>query len=102
MALKEKIGYGLGDMSSSMFWKIFTAYLPFFYSTVFGLSLVDATLLMLVSRVWDAVSDPLMGIVADRTSTRWGRYRPYLLWMAVPFAVAGILLFTTPDFSYEG
>lgn len=102
MALKEKIGYGLGDMSSSMFWKIFTAYLPFFYSTVFGLSLVDATLLMLVSRIWDAVSDPLMGIVADRTSTRWGRYRPYLLWMAVPFAVAGILLFTTPDFSYEG
>ena len=77
MALKEKIGYGLGDMSSSMFWKIFTAYLPFFYSTVFGLSLVDATLLMLVSRIWDAVSDPLMGIVADRTSTRWGRYRPY-------------------------
>lgn len=102
MALKEKIGYGLGDMSSSMFWKIFTAYLPFFYSIVFGLSLIDATLLMLVSRIWDAVSDPLMGIVADRTSTRWGRYRPYLLWMAVPFAVAGILLFTTPDFSYEG
>lgn len=102
MKLKEKIGYGIGDMSSSMFWKIFTAYLPFFYSTVFGLSLVDATFLMLISRIWDAVSDPLMGIIADRTSTRWGRYRPYLLWMAVPFAIAGILLFTTPDLSYEG
>lgn len=100
--LSQKIGYGFGDMSSSMFWKIFTAYLPFFYSTVFGLSLVDATFLMLVTRIWDAVSDPMMGIVADRTKTKWGKYRPYLLWISIPFAVSGILLFTTPDFSYEG
>ena len=56
--LIRKIGYGFGDMSSSMFWKIFTAYLPFFYSTIFGLSLVDATFLMLVTRICDAVSDP--------------------------------------------
>lgn len=95
-SLKEKIGYGLGDMSSSMFWKIFSYYLPFFYSDVFGLSLGSTAVLMLVTRVWDAVSDPMMGIVADRTSTRWGRYRPWLLWMAVPFAVCGCLLFTTP------
>ena len=100
--LIRKIGYGLGDMSSSMFWKIFTAYLPFFYSTVFGLSLVDATFLMLITRIWDAISDPLMGIIADRTETKWGKYRPYLLWIAVPFAIAGILLFTTPDLGYEG
>lgn len=100
--LIQKIGYGLGDMSSSMFWKVFTAYLPFFYSTVFGLSLVDATFLMLITRIWDAVSDPIMGVIADRTSTRWGKYRPYLLWIAVPFAVAGVLLFTTPDFAYAG
>ncbi len=100
--LSEKVGYGLGDMSSSMFWKVFTAYLPFFYSTIFGLSLVDATFLMLVTRIWDAVSDPMMGIIADRTSTRWGRYRPYLLWIAIPFAVVGVLLFTTPEgWSYE-
>ena len=98
--LTEKIGYGLGDMSSSMFWKIFTAYLPFFYSTVFGLSLVDATFLMLVTRVWDAVSDPMMGVIADRTRSKWGKYRPYLLWCAVPFALCGILLFTTPDAGY--
>ncbi len=95
-ALREKIGYGLGDMSSSMFWKIFSYYLPFFYSNIFGLSLEHAALLLLVTKLWDAVSDPLMGIVADRTSSRWGRYRPYLLWFAVPFAVAGVLTFTTP------
>lgn len=100
--LLNKIGYGLGDMSSSMFWKIFTAYLPFFYSTIFGLSLVDATFLMLVTRIWDAVSDPMMGVIADRTSTQWGKYRPYLLWMAIPFAVVGVLLFTTHDMGYAG
>lgn len=101
-SLKEKIGYGFGDMSSSMFWKIFSYYLPFFYSNVFGLSLADGALLLLISKLWDAVSDPIMGIIADRTSTKWGRYRPYLLWVAVPFAIAGILTFTTPDFSYTG
>ena len=97
MKLSEKIGYGFGDMSSSMFWKLFSYFLPFFYSNVFGLSLADAGVLMLVTRIWDAVSDPMMGIIADRTKTRWGKYRPYLLFFAIPFAVGGILLFTTPE-----
>lgn len=100
--LRRKIGYGFGDMASSMFWKIFSYYLPFFYSNVFGLSLIDAGVLVMVTRIWDAVSDPMMGIVADRTETKMGKYRPYLLWISVPFAVCGILLFTTPDFSYAG
>ncbi len=100
--LKRKIGYGFGDMASSMFWKIFSYYLPFFYSNIFGLSLLDAGVLVMVTRIWDAVSDPMMGILADRTNTSKGKYRPYLLWFAVPFAVCGILLFTTPDFAYAG
>ena len=98
----HKIGYGLGDMSSSMFWKIFSYYLPIFYSDVFGLSLGSTAVLMLVTRVWDTVSDPMMGIIADRTETRWGKYRPFLLWFAAPFAIAGVLLFTTPDLSDTG
>lgn len=101
-ALKEKIGYGLGDMSTSMFWKIFSFYLPIFYSDVFGLPLTSAAMLMLVTRIWDAVSDPIMGIIADRTTTKSGKYRPYLLWMALPFALAGCLLFTTPGLSEGG
>ena len=101
-SLKEKIGYGFGDMSSSMFWKIFSYYLPFFYSNVFGLSLVDAGVLVLVTRIWDAVSDPMMGIISDRTNTKWGKYRPYLLWVAPFFSICGILLFTTPDLNYGG
>lgn len=102
LRLSEKIGYGLGDMASSTFWKIFTAYLPFFYAQVFHLSLTATGVLMLVTRIWDAVSDPMMGIVADRTQTRWGKYRPYLLWAALPFAVAGVLLFTDPGMGETG
>ena len=101
-SLKEKIGYGFGDMSSSMFWKIFSAYLPIFYATVFHLSLEVTGVLMLVTRIWDAVSDPMMGIIADRTNTRWGKYRPYLLWMSIPFAIAGVMLFTKPEFGEPG
>ena len=86
--LSERIGYGFGDMASSMFWKVFSYYLPFFYSNIFGLSLLDAGVLVLVTRIWDAVSDPMMGVIADRTGTRWGKYRPYLLWVSVPFRCA--------------
>lgn len=100
--LSEKIGYGFGDMSSSMFWKIFSYYLPFFYSNIFGLSLVDAGVLVLVTRIWDAVSVPMMGVISDRTNTKWGKYRPYLLWVAPFFSICGILLFTTPDLNYGG
>lgn len=101
-SLKDKIGYGFGDMASSMFWKIFSYYLPFFYANIFGIGLEHAAVLFLITRIWDAVSDPMMGIIADRTQTRWGKYRPYVLWFAIPFAVCGVLLFTTPDFSASG
>ena len=99
-ALKEKIGYGFGDFASSMFWKIFSYYLPIFYSDVFGLKPAHAATLLLVTKLYDAVSDPVMGLIADRTQTRWGRYRPYLLWMAIPFAVIGVLSFYVPNTTY--
>ncbi|MBO4742349.1 MAG: MFS transporter, partial [Bacteroidales bacterium] len=98
--LSEKIGYGFGDMSSSMFWKIFSYYLPIFYSDVFGLKPAHAATLLLVTKIYDAVSDPVMGLIADRTQTRWGKYRPYLLWMAIPFAIIGILSFYVPNTTY--
>ena len=100
-SIREKIGYGLGDMSSSMFWKIFSYYLPIFYSDVFGLKPAHAAMLLLITKLYDAVSDPVMGLIADRTRTRWGRYRPWLLWVALPFALVGILSFYTPDASYS-
>ena len=97
--LKEKIGYGLGDMASSMFWKLFGSYLMIFYTDVFGMPAAAVGTMFLVTRVWDSAFDPVVGILADRTHSRWGKFRPYLLFLAVPFALIGILTFTTPQWS---
>lgn len=100
--IKEKIGYGLGDAASSMFWKIFTMYLLFFYTDVFGLAPAVVGTMFLITRIWDSCFDPIIGIIADRTKTRWGKFRPYLLWTAIPFAIIGALTFYTPDFDEKG
>lgn len=99
LKFKEKIGYGFGDFASSMFWKMFGVYLLFFYTDIFGISAAVVGTMFLVTRIFDGVNDPIMGIIADKTRTKWGKFRPYLLWGCVPFAVFGVLTFTTPDFS---
>lgn len=93
--LREKIGYGLGDAASSMFWKLFTMYLLFFYTDVVGLSAAAVGTMFLVTRIWDTFLDPFIGVLGDRTETRWGKFRPYLLWVAVPFGICGILTFSS-------
>ncbi len=100
--LREKIGYGFGDMASSMFWKLFGAYLMIFYTDVFGLPAAMVGTMFLVTRIWDSVFDPIVGVVADRTSSRWGKFRPYILFLAVPFGVVGALTFYTPPFGDTG
>ena len=100
--LKEKIGYGFGDMASSMFWKLFGSYLMIFYTDVFGLPAAVVGTLFLVTRVWDSAFDPIVGVVADRTHSRWGKFRPYLLFLASPFSVIGVLTFVTPPFGDNG
>jgi len=102
ISLKEKIGYGLGDAASSMFWKIFSMYLLFFYTDVFGLAPAVVGTMFLITRIWDSCFDPIVGILADRTKSKWGKFRPYLLWVAIPFAVIGVLTFYTPDFDEKG
>lgn len=102
ITLKEKIGYGFGDMASSMFWKIFGMYSLFFYTDVFGITAAAAGTMFLVARVWDSFFDLFVGIFADRTKTRWGRYRPYLLWFAIPFSVMGVITFFVPSFGATG
>lgn len=99
VSVKEKIGYGFGDFASSMFWKLFSVYLMIFYTDVFGISAAAVGTMFVVTRLWDSVNDPIMGIIADRTETKWGKFRPYLMWGAIPFALIGILTFTTPDIS---
>ncbi|SHJ65022.1 MFS transporter [Aquimarina spongiae] len=102
LKFKEKVGYGLGDFASSMFWKLFSMYLLFFYTDVFGISAAAVGTMFLLTRVFDGANDPIMGIIADRTNTKWGKFRPYLLWMAIPFAIIGTLTFTTPGFTGTG
>jgi len=100
--LREKIGYGCGDAASSMFWKLFSMYLMFFYTDIFGITAAAVGTMFLITRIWDAAFDPFVGVLGDRTETRWGKFRPYLLWMAIPFGVIGVLTFTTPSFGPGG
>lgn len=102
VTLKEKIGYGLGDAASSMFWKLFGMYLLFFYTDIFGIEAGIVGTMFLVTRIWDSLFDPVVGVISDRTETKWGKFRPYLLWVAIPFGLMGVLTFTTPDFSVTG
>jgi len=96
LSLWEKIAYALGDSASNFYWKTFEYFLIFYYTDVFGLPAASVGTMMLITRAGDAVIDPLMGVLADRTQTRWGRFRPYLLWFPIPLAAAGVLTFTTP------
>lgn len=102
LSLKEKIGFSLGDMASNLFFQTFIVFLPIFYTDVFGISAAAMGTMFLATRVWDAVNDPIMGMIADRTNTRWGKFRPYIAGFAIPFAVAGFLTFTTPNFGPSG
>lgn len=99
LSLKEKIGYGMGDAGSCMIWSVLALYLTWFYTDVYGLDAGIVGTLFLVIRIFDAFSDPVMGAICDRTRTRWGKFRPWLLWMAVPFGLGAVLMFTTPDLS---
>jgi len=98
----EKIGYGLGDTASNFYWQMFLNFLAFFYTDIFGITAAAAATMFLVVRIPDTCIDPVMGIIADRTQTRWGHYRPYLLWGCLPMAVMGVLTFTTPNLGAQG
>ncbi|HBZ9864531.1 TPA: MFS transporter [Salmonella enterica subsp. houtenae] len=97
LSVREKIGYGLGDAGGTVISCLIMNFLTFFYTDVFGLTPALVGTLFIALRVFDAISDPVMGIIADRTQSRWGRFRPWQLWMAIPIGIIGILTFTVPD-----
>jgi glycoside/pentoside/hexuronide:cation symporter, GPH family len=99
---RERIGYGLGDAGFNFYWAIIGSYLVFFYTDVFGMPAAAAATMVLVTKIIDAITDPIMGGIADRTNTRWGKFRPYLLWGALPMMGAGILTMSTPDLDETG
>jgi GPH family glycoside/pentoside/hexuronide:cation symporter len=102
LRLREKICYGVGDLAANLYWNTFQTYLLFFYTDVFGIPAAAAGTVCLVAWLLDGAMNPVMGVIADRTETRWGKYRPYLLWVSVPLTIMGLLTFTTPHFAPEG
>ena len=103
VTIKEKIGYALGDAAAGgITWKIMSIAFPLFFTNVFGLTFADTAALMLLARLFDVVTDPLMGSIADRTQSRWGTYRPWLIFGAIPFGLIFALLFFTPELGMTG
>ena len=101
--LREKIAYALGDAASGgITWKIMSIAFPMFFTHVFGLTFADAAALMLIARMFDVVTDPLMGSIADRTQSRWGTYRPWLIFGSIPFGIIFALLLFTPELGMTG
>lgn len=98
----EYVGYALGDTASNLFFQTFAIFLTYFYTDVWGLAPAAIGTMFLVIRLFDAAADPLIGLMADRTQTRWGKFRPYLLWFAVPYGLGGYLLFASPDLPAQG
>ena len=102
LKMREKISYGFGDFASCLYWQSISQYIAIFYTDTFGIGAAAAGTMMSVSRSCDALVDPAVGMLADRTQTRWGKYRPYLVWFSVPLAIAAVLAFTVPNFGPSG
>ena len=98
LSIREKIGFSLGDGAANFIFQTIMLLQLSFYTDAFGLTAGVATWLFLVARLWGALCDPIVGFLGDRTRSRWGKFRPWILWTAVPFGIIGFLAFTTPDF----
>lgn len=99
---KEKFFYGFGDLSTALIWNLTTTWAMFFFTDIFRISAMSAGTLMLVARIYDAVNDPIAGLIVDRTDTKYGKARPFLLWFAIPYGILGSMLFFTPNFGETG
>lgn len=103
LSVKEKIGYSLGDLAANLVFQTLMTYLAYFYTDIYGLSPTHSSIIMLVVGLIAAfIFNPIIGAIADRTTSKWGKFRPWILWTAVPLGVIALLAFTTPDFSYQG
>ncbi|MDO3387049.1 MFS transporter [Gilvimarinus sp. SDUM040013] len=102
LSWRERIGYGLGDAGFNFYWAIIGSYLIFFYTDIFGISAAAAATMVTITKIVDAFTDPAMGAIADKTNTRWGKFRPYLLFGTLPMMGAGLLTMTTPDLGEGG
>ena len=103
LSIREKIGYSLGDLSANLVFQTLITYLAYFYTDIYGLNADDATAIIFFVGTAAAIGfNPIIGALADRTNSKWGKFRPWILWTAVPLGITSVLAFTTPDFSYSG
>ena len=103
LSVKEKIGYSLGDLAANLVFQTLITYLAYFYTDIYGLEANHASAIMLIVGLVAAFGfNPIIGAIADRTTSRWGKFRPWILWTAVPLGVVALLAFSTPDFEYKG
>lgn len=102
LSFKEKTGFSIGELAGSGYWQVILIYLPIFYTDIFGISAATIGTMFMIVRFFDAINDPIMGTIADRTNTQWGKFRPYLIWMSAPFGLLAFLLFFAPDFAASG
>ena len=103
LSVREKIGYSLGDLAANLVFQTLVAYLSYFYTDIYGLSTEHTAIVTLTVGLVAAFGfNPIMGAIADRTNSRYGKFRPWILWTAVPLGVGAILAFSTPDFEYKG
>jgi len=102
LSVVEKVGYSLGDLAANLIFQTLLTFLAFFYTDVYGISAGKAATIMAIGGMFGAFFTPVMGIIADRTNTRWGKFRPWLLWTSIPFGAVALLAFSTPDFDENG
>ena len=103
LSVKEKIGYSLGDLAANLVFQTLITYLAYFYTDIYGLSIEDSSYIILTVGLVSAFTfNPIIGAIADRTNSKWGKFRPWILWTSIPLGIVALLAFSTPDFSYKG
>ena len=102
LSVKEKIGYSLGDLAANLVFQTLITYLAYFYTDIYGLSIEDSSYIILTVGLVSAFTfNPIIGAIADRTNSKWGKFRPWILWTSIPLGIVALLAFSTPDFSYK-
>src|SRR5690606_21358145 len=102
LSVTEKVGYSLGDLSANLIFQTLMTFLAFYYTDVYKIPPATAATIIFVGGLFGAFFTPVMGVIADRTNTRWGKFRPWILWTSIPFGVIAVLAFSTPDFGSTG
>ena len=102
LSVVEKVGYSLGDLAANLVFQTLVTWIAYYYLNIYGLKAEHASMLTLIVGLVAAFAfNPIMGAIADRTNSRWGKFRPWILWTAIPLGVVSLLAFKTPDFAYQ-